>query len=111
MLSPAGRRRAGAAAWLAPLVLAGGYWYLRNLIAVGNPLPWTSFAGILPTPVPPLQQNTGFSLVHYLTDTHVWTHLFGPGLVVRARPVVAAGARRHRSAGRCCACCGRAPIA
>ncbi len=80
-LSPAGRRRAGAARWLVPLVLAGGYWYLRNLIAVGNPLPWTSFAGILPTPAPPLQQNTGFSLVHYLTDGHVWTHLFGPGFV------------------------------
>jgi hypothetical protein len=80
-LSPAGRRRAGAAIWLVPLVLAGGYWYLRNLIAVGNPLPWTGFAGILPTPAPPLQQNTGFSLVHYLTDTHVWTHVFGPGLV------------------------------
>ncbi len=95
VLSPAGRRRAGAATWLVPLVLAGGYWYLRNLIAVGNPLPWTSFAGILPTPAPPLQQNTGFSLVHYLTDTHVWTHLFGPGLVAGLGPwwpLVLAGA-------------------
>jgi len=85
-LSPAGRRRAGSAAWLVPLAIAGGYWYLRNLIAVGNPLPWTSFAGILATPSPPLQQNTGFALVHYLTDTHVWTHLFGPGLVAGFGP-------------------------
>jgi len=81
VLSPAGRRRASAALWLVPLVLAGGYWYVRNLFAVGNPLPWTSFGGLLPTPRAPLQQNTGFSVVHYLTDTHVWTRLFGPGLV------------------------------
>jgi hypothetical protein len=85
-LSDSGRRRRGAADWLIPLVLAGGYWYARNLIAVGNPLPWTSFAGILPTPAAPLQQNTGFAVVHYLTDGHVWTHLFGPGLVAGLGP-------------------------
>jgi hypothetical protein len=80
-LSPSGRRRAGTAGWLVPLLLAGGYWYVRNLIAVGNPLPWTSFAGLLPTPTPPLQQNTGFAIVHYVTDAHVWKHVFEPGLV------------------------------
>jgi hypothetical protein len=86
VLSDAGRRRRGAADWLVPLVLAGGYWYVRNLIAVGNPLPWTSFAGILPTPAAPLQQNTGFAVIHYLTDGHVWTHLFGPGLLAGLGP-------------------------
>jgi hypothetical protein len=86
VLSDAGRRRRGAADWLVPLVLAGGYWYARNLIAVGNPLPWTSFAGILPTPAAPLQQNTGFAVVHYLTDGHAWTHLFGPGLLAGLGP-------------------------
>jgi hypothetical protein len=85
-LRPSGGRRAGTARWLLPLVLAGGYWYLRNLIAVGNPLPWTSLGGLLPTPVAPLQQNTGFSIIHYLTDGHVWTHLFGPGLVAGLGP-------------------------
>ena len=45
--------RAGAGAptaglWLGPLILAGGFWYARNLIAVGNPLPWTSLRGVLP---------------------------------------------------------------
>jgi hypothetical protein len=85
-LSPRGRRRLGAAWWLVPLVLAGGYWYARNLFAVGNPLPWTSFGGILPAPAAPLQQHSGFSLIHYATDTHVWTHFFGPGLVAGLGP-------------------------
>jgi hypothetical protein len=77
--APAGRRLTSAALWLVPLVLAGGFWYARNLIAVGNPLPWTSL-GVLPTPDPPLQQQTGFSIVHYLTNTHVWSEFFEPGL-------------------------------
>ena len=67
-IAPRGRRLATSALWLGPLIVAGGFWYARNLIAVGNPLPWTSFAGILPTPAPPLQQHTGFSVAHYLTS-------------------------------------------
>ncbi len=78
-IQPAGRRRAAAALWLGALVVTGGFWYLRNLITVGNPLPWASF-GILPTPHPPLQQHTGFSVAHYLTNTHVWNTVFEPGL-------------------------------
>ncbi len=79
VLAPPGGRRAVTLAWVTPLALAGGFWYLRNLIAVGNPLPWVSIPG-LATPAPALQQHTGFSLAHYATDTHVWTAFFGPGL-------------------------------
>jgi len=79
-IAPRGRRLATSALWLGPLIVAGGFWYARNLIAVGNPLPWTSFAGILPTPAPPLQQHTGYSVVHYLTTTHLWSRFFEPAL-------------------------------
>jgi len=72
-IAPRGRRLATTGLWLGPLIVAGGFWYLRNLIAVGNPLPWTSFAGILPTPAPPLQQHTGYSVAHYLTSGHFWS--------------------------------------
>ncbi|HET7051993.1 MAG TPA: hypothetical protein VFI54_27225 [Solirubrobacteraceae bacterium] len=78
-IAPRGRRGSTAAVWLAALVLAGGYWYARNLIAVGNPLPWTSL-GILPTPAAPLQQHTGFAVAHYLTSSHAWKDFFEPGL-------------------------------
>jgi len=72
-------RRRTAALWIAGLAVGGGYWYLRNLIAVGNPLPWLSL-GVLPTPDPPLQQHTAFSVAHYLTDAHIWTRYLQPGL-------------------------------
>jgi hypothetical protein len=78
-VAPRDRRRTTAAAWLAALILAGGYWYARNLIAVGNPLPWTSLA-ILPTPAAPLQQHTGFAVAHYLTSSAAWNNFLEPGL-------------------------------
>jgi hypothetical protein len=78
-VAPPGRRGRTAAVWVGALLLAGGYWYVRNLIAVGNPVPWTSL-GILPTPSAPLQQHTGFSVAHYLTNSHVWKDFLQPGL-------------------------------
>jgi hypothetical protein len=78
-VAPRGRRPLTAALWLGPLLLAGGYWYARNLIAVGNPLPWTSL-GVVPTPAAPLQQHTAFSIAHYLTTSGAWSRFWEPGL-------------------------------
>ena len=80
-IAPRGRRRATAGLWLGPLILAGGFWYARNLIAVGNPIPWTSLRGVLPTPTPALQQHTGFSVAHYLGSIgSLWSRSFEPAL-------------------------------
>jgi hypothetical protein len=73
------RDRRAAGLWLGAEFLAGGFWYVRNLIAVGNPLPWTSL-GALPTPAPPQQGNTTFSVSHYLTNTRILRHFFEPAL-------------------------------
>src|SRR5947209_3848495 len=54
--TPIGRRLTATGWRIGVLVLAGGYWYARNLIATGNPLPWFSF-GVLPTHHPPPLQN------------------------------------------------------
>ena len=70
-----------------PLVVAGGYWYPRNLLAVGNPLPWTSLAGCSRRRRRRCRQDTGFSVAHYATDTPGRT--FGPGLPRASAAVVA----------------------
>jgi hypothetical protein len=84
-VSPRGRRGTAAALWLVPLVLAGCFWYARNLITVGNPLPWLSIPG-LTKPAPPLQQHTGFSVAHYIVHGQGWNRFFEPGLAAGLGP-------------------------
>lgn len=74
-----GRRRAIGAVWVAAVIGAGGFWYVRNAVAIGNPLPWFSF-GLLPTPHPALMYSTEYSVWHYLTDASVWSRVFVPAL-------------------------------
>jgi len=82
VLAPAGRRLAAAAWWFVPALLAGGYWYLRNLIAVGNPLPEVGRLGPIDLPDPEHLQSgrPDFNIAHYATDTGVWGDYFAPGL-------------------------------
>jgi hypothetical protein len=78
--APSGRRRSATGWWIGGLVLAGGYWYARNLIALGNPLPWFSF-GVLPTPHPPPQQHANnYSLADYAAYPRVLRHWLIPAL-------------------------------
>ena len=85
-LTPGGRRRSATGWWIGGLVLAGGYWYARNFIALGNPLPWFSF-GVLPTPhPPPLQQGNNYSLADYATHLGILRHWLIPALNVNLGP-------------------------
>ncbi len=76
-----GRRRALAGSVLAALA-GGGYWYLRNLIHTGNPLPWFDHVGpiSLPAPDQALGGREGHTVLGYLTDGSVWSDWFLPGL-------------------------------
>jgi hypothetical protein len=82
VVAPRGRRwRALAAAGLTALA-GGGYWYLRNLVHTGNPLPWIHHLGpiSLPAPGQGLGGREAHSVLGYLTDGTVWSDWFLPGL-------------------------------
>ncbi len=82
LVSPRGlRARAFGVSALAALA-GGGYWYLRNLVHTGNPLPWVDDLGpiTLPAPGQALGGREAHSVLSYLTDGAVWSDWFLPGL-------------------------------
>jgi hypothetical protein len=80
----AGSSRRGRATLpaLAGLAAGGAYWYLRNLIHSGNPLPWVDRVGpiTLPGPDQDLGGREAASVLSYLSDPKVISDWFLPGL-------------------------------
>jgi hypothetical protein len=73
-----GRRIRTACLWVGLAALTGSFWYIRNWVRVGNPLPSLSHLGPLSLPSPPITSpNTTFG--HYLFNVPVWRHFFLPG--------------------------------
>jgi hypothetical protein len=79
--APATKWRVLAASSLAALA-GGGYWYLRNLVHSGNPLPWVHHLGPIDLPAPDqaLGGREAHSVLGYITDGSVWSDWFFPGL-------------------------------
>jgi hypothetical protein len=81
-LAPSGRRWVTLLASGGMALAGGGYWYLRNLIHTGNPLPWIHHLGPidLPSPEQALGGREAHSVLSYLFDGNVWSDWFLPGL-------------------------------
>jgi hypothetical protein len=80
-----GRGRRWTTAWVMglPMLIVGGYWYLRAAIKTGgNPIPITKFGPLrLPTPDQmPLDPRPRFAVAHYLTDPTIYRRWFFPEL-------------------------------
>src|SRR3954471_12068682 len=82
VLAPQGRRLAALGWWSLPALAGGAFWYLRNLVVAGNPIPEVEKLGPISLPHPERLQEgrPDFSIAHYATDTGVWRHYFAPGL-------------------------------
>jgi hypothetical protein len=82
VLAPRGRRIVAFGWWSLPALAGGAFWYLRNLMVAGNPIPEVEKLGPISLPHPERLQEgrPDFSIAHYATDTGVWRHYFAPGL-------------------------------
>ena len=81
LVAPRGARARAGAAWSIPMLVSGGYWYARNLVAVGNPIPFTSLGPLsLPHPERSLELRPGFSVAHYWDEPGIWVDWFVPSL-------------------------------
>ncbi|MBS1888994.1 MAG: hypothetical protein JSU06_17595 [Actinobacteria bacterium] len=81
-LAPRGRRWRTLLCSGGMALAGGGYWYLRNLVQAGNPLPWVHHLGpiSLPAPEQALGGREAHSVFSYLTNGSVWSGWFLPGL-------------------------------
>ncbi len=78
---PRGVRRRAFGIFLAGVVITAGFWFLRNLIHAGNPVPWLRRIGPvdLPGPNRGLQGRDDFTVAHYIfsnPSTHLWRAYF-----------------------------------
>jgi hypothetical protein len=82
LLAPSGMRWRGLVVTVLAALAGGGYWYLRNLLHTGNPLPWFDHLGpiSLPAPQQALGGREGHSVPGYLSDGGVWSDWLLPGL-------------------------------
>ena len=85
-LMPRGKRARSMILWLVTLVVVGGFWYGRNLFAIGNPLPpFHLKLGPLSLPSPKLTLPSS-TVAQFLFDGNAWHRFFLPGLRISFGP-------------------------
>jgi hypothetical protein len=67
-------------------LVTGAYWYVRNIVVVGNPLPSLT-VHVGPVSLPTLKSSTPTSsVVHFLFDSRAWHGQMLPGLRLSLGP-------------------------
>ena len=68
LIVPPGMRRQAFGVFLGGGVATAGFWFLRNLIHSGNPLPWIHHIGPIQLPGPDrgLEGRDNFTVAHYI---------------------------------------------
>ena len=80
VLARRGRRLSEGGIWLVLVIFPGVFWYLRNLVDVGNPLPSLNLKiGPFALPGPVIGSPTP-TVAHFLLDGWAWRQYFLPGL-------------------------------
>jgi len=78
---PPGVRRKAFGVFVAGVAATAGFWFLRNLIHAGNPLPWVRQIGPIDLPGPNrgLEGRDDFTVAHYILtnpSTSLWRAYF-----------------------------------
>jgi hypothetical protein len=65
-----GQRVKTGGLWLGAVLLGGGFWYIRNFVAFGTPVPSVRI-GIGPVALPSIETRPAYTVAHYATDWHI----------------------------------------
>jgi hypothetical protein len=84
------RRWLPGVTWLGGVAVTGSYWFIRNWVGAGTPLPWLDVT-VGPIQLPAVVDEGGTPLIDVLFDREAWSSIHVPGLeqgLGRAWPVV-----------------------
>lgn len=87
LLCDRGKRIRAAGIWAGAMLATGGYWYVRNLIHAGNPLPWLSLDPLSGPDQVDLYPRPPHSLAEYAVDFGFWTGEVFPRLAHSLGPL------------------------